>query len=101
MSEKKLVYFVDIHGNLSEYEIVNPIAENLMMRPAEGCDMLVRSTATRNISSAKRVQYYDTPQEALRAFIDKQDLYIDQTKERLHKEKVARINAMVKLYSLD
>lgn len=100
MSEKKLVYFVDIHGNLSEYEIVNPIEENLMIQPANGCDMLVRRTATGHISSAKRVHYYDSPQEALRAFIDKQDLYVDQWMDRLKLEMDARLNAWKKLISL-
>lgn len=88
------VYFVDIHGNVHEYEIVNPHEEKLQMRPQDGCDMLIRDSRG-CISSAKRVQYRDTPQEALRAFLERQQQYIDQAQAQLDREKASYSNAAI------
>lgn len=86
------LYFIDIHGNLLEYTRLEP-SECRGMAPAEGCDMLIKCKHG-HVSSANSKSYFATIKQAVEAFADKQRGYIDQTRERLERERLALLKAL-------
>lgn len=80
----KKLYFVDIKGNLLEYdEVCKSKALSNSIAPQEGCDILIYRCG---ISSGNSKCYKETKKEALEDFIRKQTDYIKTCREQLEGE---------------
>jgi hypothetical protein len=82
MMSKK--YFITIHGDIREYELHSSTS----MRPQDGCDMLIKDKHG-HVSSANSSRYFDTVEEAVQRWSEKQLLYIEQSSSRLSSEVAA------------
>lgn len=86
------LYFITIHGNLSQYTKLEP-HEHIGITPAKGCDMIIRNDHG-HVFSASSKSYFTSIDDAVASFAERQRSYIAQTERKLEQERAVLDHAL-------